>query len=332
MRSQNYGNGTRRRVMIFIDGSNLYHVLKQNTDKQNLDYKKFAQKLCGDRELIRTYYYNIRQESFGNSGPSEGQDRFLNALYETDYLEVKLGILKQRGNTMVEKGVDVMIAADLIAHAYEDHYDTAILVSGDADFYPALQAVKDTGKQVEVAAFDSNLSSEAARMADVLIKFDRGYFDSLWMSAGQQHNNVRIAEKRKQVSDEAASPNGEDKGANREQSYRRKPFTDRYADRRNAYSSASSKNGHVATRPEPRARVPETRRSLSTVLRSSSGANARTDRRGLAAGTRSRAVQPDRRTVNDRVPPDSSSDELSAVSERDRQRESWISKMFGSRK
>ena len=47
---------------------------------------------------------------------------------------------------MVEKGVDMMIGVDILKNAYEDLCDTAILVSGDGDFYPALQAAKDQGK------------------------------------------------------------------------------------------------------------------------------------------------------------------------------------------
>ena len=329
MQNQGHGNGAGRRVMIFIDGSNLYHVLKQNTDKQNLDYKKFSEKLSGDRELIRTYYYNIRQESPDNPSLAESQDRFLNALYETDYLEVKLGIWKQRGNTMVEKGVDVMIAADLIAHAYEDHYDTAILVSGDADFYPALQVVKDTGKQVEVAAFDSNLSSEAARFSDVLIKFDRNYFDDLWMSSNQKSNNIRAAEKRKLVTDEAASPNGEDKGASRGQTNNRRPFTERYADRRNAYSAASSRNGHTTTKAPNRVRRTETRRSLSSVLDSNAKPASRTERRGLATASRQRGSQIDKRSKSASDSP-STNGRTSGPRSKDR-RKSWISRMLNSR-
>ena len=338
MQNQGYGNGAGRRVMIFIDGSNLYHVLKQNTDKQNLDYNKFSEKLTGDRELIRTYYYNIRQESPDNPSLAESQDRFLNALYETDYLEVKLGIWKQRGNTMVEKGVDVMIAADLIAHAYEDHYDTAILVSGDADFYPALQVVKNTGKQVEVAAFDSNLSSEAARFSDVLVKFDRSYFDDLWMSSNQKNNNLRAAEMRRSVTDEAASPNGEDKGASRGQSNNRRPFTERYADRRNAYSAASSRNngssrnGHSATQSTNRVRRTETRRSLSSVLDSNAKPASRTERRGLATASRQRSSQNDQRSKSASSASEAPSTNSSASGPRGNdRRKSWISRMLNSR-
>ena len=339
MRNQTNGNAGNRRVMIFIDGSNLYHVLKQNTDKQNLDYKKFSDKLCGDRELIRTYYYNIRQESPDNPQLAQSQDRFLNGLYQTEFLEVKLGIWKQRGQTMVEKGVDVMIASDLISHAYEDHYDTAILVSGDADFYPALQVVKDTGKQVEVAAFDSNLSSEAARFSDVLVKFERSYFDDLWMSSSQKNETMRTAEIRKSVTDEAASPNGEDKGATRRQSGDRKPFAVRYADRRNAYNaretsrdgSTAGSNGHAVAKPASRVRRTESRRSLSTVLGSGTQPPARTERRGLAAASssRSRVTPPDiKNSATESTPAPRGGRGSDSARQR---RQTWISRMLKSR-
>ena len=337
MPKQANGNAGSRRVMIFIDGSNLYHVLKQNTDKQNLDYKRFSEKLCGDRELIRTYYYNIRQESPDNPKLAESQDRFLNALYETDYLEVKLGIWKQRGQTMVEKGVDVMIASDLIAHAYEDHYDTAILVSGDADFYPALQVVKDTGKQVEVAAFDSNLSSEAARFSDVIIKFDNRYFDDLWMSATQKNQTMRTAAIRQSVTDEAASPNGEDKGATRRQNGTKKPFAERYAHRRNAYNarkvpdnaSASSSNGHTTAKPVNRIRRTPNRRSLSSIVESKQHRPPRTARRGLASASNSRVTPPD--IKNKPVQAAAANRHGNSANNRGARRQSWISRMLKSR-
>ena len=331
MQNQTTGQIAPRRVMVFIDGSNLYHVLKQNTDKRDLDYKKFSQKLCGDRELIRTYYYNIRQESPDNPKLAESQDRFLNALYETEYLEVKLGIWKQRGQTMVEKGVDVMIAADLISHAYEDHYDTAILVSGDADFYPALQVVKDTGKQVEVAAFDSNLSSEAARFSDSIIKFNKSYFDDLWMSASQKSSNIRTAERRKRVTDEAASPNGEDKGSNRQSGDSRKPFAHRYADRRSAYGKSSaraSSNGHSAPKPANNVRRTESRRRLATVGQGTASSSGRTPRRGLAVGSNGRVTPPEIKRAAASAEQGGKSQRASS---RDRQRASWISRMFKSR-
>ena len=60
-------NGERHeRIMVFIDGSNLYHVLGEVCGRHDLNFGKFAEKIAGDRRLIRTYYYNIRQDWLGS--------------------------------------------------------------------------------------------------------------------------------------------------------------------------------------------------------------------------------------------------------------------------
>jgi len=50
-----------------------------------------------------------------------------------------------------EKAVDVKLATDMIT--LKDIYDVAIIVSGDQDYVPAVEVVKDAGKQVVNAAF-----------------------------------------------------------------------------------------------------------------------------------------------------------------------------------
>lgn len=204
-------DNVNERVMVFIDGSNLYHVLDQNCSRHDVQFDKFAKKLANDRSLRRIYYYNIRQESDRNDGRVD-QDRFLHSLYETPYVEVRLGVAKQRRDHVVEKGVDVMLATDLVVRAYQDQYDTAILVSGDGDFYPAIQAVKDRGKQVEVAAFESNISAEASRVADLHIKLNKTFFTGLWMTRTRAKAIAKSALK-PEIKDEVSSPNGEDKPA-----------------------------------------------------------------------------------------------------------------------
>jgi len=47
-----------------------------------------------------------------------------------------------------EKGIDVWIAIDLVKEALEGKADIFILISGDADFVPALDLVKNIGKEV----------------------------------------------------------------------------------------------------------------------------------------------------------------------------------------
>ncbi len=108
------------RVMIFIDGSNLYHVLAQNCGRYDLVFDKFGNKLADGRQLVRTYYYNIRQDPTFNPSASAEQDKFLSALFEIPYFEVRLGVHRRHGDQMVEKGVDVMMATDIVVGAFRD--------------------------------------------------------------------------------------------------------------------------------------------------------------------------------------------------------------------
>ena len=149
-----------KRVAIFIDGSNLYHSLEENCKRYDVDFAAFAAKLCNGRSLFRVYYYNVLRVAEHNPQAYQDQQKFLSALHNTPYLEVRLGSSKVRGDVAVEKGVDIMVATDLLRLAWDNLYDVAILVSGDGDFAYAVQAVKNIGKHVEIAAFPANLSGD----------------------------------------------------------------------------------------------------------------------------------------------------------------------------
>ena len=170
------------RVAIFIDGSNLYHALRSNLRRYDLNFANFANKLCGERRLFRVYYYNVLQEPGQRAEGHREQQDFLNALRETPYLEVRLGSTKLAQGIPVEKGIDVMLATDLLLFAWNNLYDVAVLVSGDSDFAYALQAVKNMGKHVEVAYFESNVSKDLLDVADVRHQLDRNAFKGLWIS------------------------------------------------------------------------------------------------------------------------------------------------------
>ena len=172
----------KNKVMIFIDGSNLYHVLIKNCGRSDLKFLDFANKLTGPkRRLEKIYYYNVRQELQGKIKIPEEQQKFLTSLHKISKLEVKLGIWKEQNGSIVEKGVDVMLATDLVLHAVKNNFDTAIIVSGDGDFFPAMETVKKEGKRVEVAAFESNISREATASSNNVIKLKKSFFNNLWM-------------------------------------------------------------------------------------------------------------------------------------------------------
>ena len=168
------------RVAIFIDGSNLYHALRDNCQRTDLNFTEFTNQLSGGRQLFRTYYYNIRQDANQRPDGHREQQEFLDILQKTPYLEVRLGTTKLSQGIPVERGIDVMLATDLLNFAWKDLYDVAILVSGDGDYAYALQAAKNMGKYVEVAYFESNISKELLEIADNRHPMDRNYFKGFW--------------------------------------------------------------------------------------------------------------------------------------------------------
>ena len=148
------------KIVIFIDGSNFYHGMKNNLGKKkNVDFERFCNLLANSRKLVRTYYYNAPVRKEDGEEQYKAQQRFFQKLNNIPYFTVKLGRLEKRPNSKVEeKGVDVKIAVDMLQLAYSNVYETAILVSGDGDFAYVLEAVKDLGKHVEVAYFWSEIS------------------------------------------------------------------------------------------------------------------------------------------------------------------------------
>ena len=168
------------RVAIFIDGSNLYHALRSNFGRNDLNFAEFASKLCGPRRLFRTYYYNVLQDPSQRPDSHREQQEFLDVLRKTPYLEARLGSIKMAQGVAVEKGIDIMLATDLLYFAWNNFYDVAILVSGDSDFTYALQAVKNMGKHVEVAYFESGVSKDLLNIADNRYLLDRSFFNGLW--------------------------------------------------------------------------------------------------------------------------------------------------------
>ncbi|MBM3134835.1 MAG: NYN domain-containing protein [Chloroflexi bacterium] len=170
------------RVMVFIDGSNFYRCLKSQFGMANVDFLKLALLLCSNRKLIRIYYYNavVRQED-GEERYKE-QQRFFERLRDVPYLELRLGRLEKRGDTVVEKGIDVAIATDMLLRAYSNAYDTAILVSGDADLVPAVEGAKDLGKHVENAFVYIGHSRHLRQTCDRFTLLDKAMMDQCWLN------------------------------------------------------------------------------------------------------------------------------------------------------
>ena len=81
-------------------------------------------------------------------------------LFDTD-----LGFGSVRGRPRRQKGVDTLIAVDMLSGAFDRTFNVAILVAGDADFVPVVQEVKRRGAMVGLVA-ESSAADELKRAVD----------------------------------------------------------------------------------------------------------------------------------------------------------------------
>lgn len=144
----------------------------------------------GLEPFLRTYYYNCLP--YQSPCPTqEEKSRFAKAesfyymLRKLKNFEVRLGRLafrgvsKETGRPILEqKRVDVQMAVDLVTLACSRRIATAVLVTGDSDFIPAIQAEKDRG--VRIVLFHGQMDSvhyELIAAAKLRFQFDQDLID-----------------------------------------------------------------------------------------------------------------------------------------------------------
>jgi len=80
--------------------------------------------------------------------------------------------LRERRDGYIEKGVDIRLTTEFIAHAYQNRYQTAILATGDDDDVRAVEHVQDAGKRVVIASWDNNIGRRMKRVCDEYVELD----------------------------------------------------------------------------------------------------------------------------------------------------------------
>lgn len=157
------------RVMVFIDYRNIDSALSPAREIGSLDLFRLTQILVGKRELIGAYVFDGRPHVVVEGDPI---DALHNNLRDQGFRVIERDALVHRGDKTEQKEVDVSLACEMLEHAMMNHYDVAIMVSGDRDFVPAIQKVQAAGKRVEVASVSGAFNKESKRTADAYYELD----------------------------------------------------------------------------------------------------------------------------------------------------------------
>ena len=157
-----------KRVAVFIDGNNFYFGLRKlyGKDKslKNFNFLRFADFLAKNNKVVDIFYYNAQLDKEQNPKKYESQKQFFEKLKKISDFHLVLCKLLKRNITgtnkfyYIIKEDDIHMAVDMVENAGNDKFDTSIIVSGDGDFVPAVEAVKRKGKEVENVYFKNSSS------------------------------------------------------------------------------------------------------------------------------------------------------------------------------
>lgn len=187
-----------KKAVIFIDGNNFYHNLKQMKIKPgNIDFKKLVE------TISRYFKCELQEVRYYNSMPTlrDGKElyyshlRFIDNLRNLSKFTIHTRKLQSHSNKELlkekheliesmdlcdncksiveenildtisnvkkkEKGIDVMLAVDLVEYAIKSKADYLIVLSGDADFVPAMNLAKENNREVLSTSLAKGYSRE----------------------------------------------------------------------------------------------------------------------------------------------------------------------------
>ncbi len=143
------------RVGVFVDVQNMFYAAKDRFARR-VDYIKLLDLIVGPRQLLAAYAYVVQI-------PEINQSSFLSLLEHNGYT-IKSKDLRLRGDGSAKGDWDVGIAVDVVSML--GTLDVVILASGDGDFCPLAELIKQQDKRVEVVAFEHNTSMDLQQIAD----------------------------------------------------------------------------------------------------------------------------------------------------------------------
>ena len=149
------------RISVFLDGANFFFMQREKLH-WFADPKKLLDYIATMGDINEAFYYigqdappEARQQAFLDALPGMGYSlvtKQIKTIYDT-----KTGTIKRKAN------LDIEIVLDMFNTI--DHYDMAVLISGDGDFERAMTLLRARGKQLRVIATEGFIARELRSVA-----------------------------------------------------------------------------------------------------------------------------------------------------------------------
>ena len=210
------------RVSLFFDGKNFYSGWRDAANGRRIDFVRLSEwlvKRSGGTYLWGAHYYT-GVEPTTSQPAGEPQQKLAGFL---DVLETQPGyfvyrfprkthkVSCQKCSSEIrythEKEVDTTMVADMLRYAAVNAFDICVLMSGDADYAPAVEGVRALGKQVWVASWGgAGVSQRVRRAAFDHIDLLEGL--SFFERAGTREGNPKTTNLKPMTPEERAHAHG----------------------------------------------------------------------------------------------------------------------------
>lgn len=186
------------KAAVFIDGGYIAMLTKEvypeKGKPRKLNFEILCKTLAEARgcELLRGYYYHC--PPYQSPYPTEdekrrkmGYDKFTYSLKQLKRFQVREGRLSKvyddsKKPIFIQKGVDVLLAIDMIKLILKGAIQRVILIACDSDFVPVVRAIKEEGAIVELFHYglekgDYNASRYLQEEVDDVVELEKKFLE-----------------------------------------------------------------------------------------------------------------------------------------------------------
>jgi uncharacterized LabA/DUF88 family protein len=163
---------------VFIDGNYVRKALDRAMMEVFGVAGDLAPEAIGPSDAFRSYFYDCLDDLKKGSESDaefnarvEAQAETFSRMHSRKGLHLRLGTLKG-GRRREQKEVDILLAVDMLTHGLNRNMTRAVLVSGDLDFRPVVEALVRSGIFVEVWYEKRSAAKELPGAADFGIEIN----------------------------------------------------------------------------------------------------------------------------------------------------------------
>ncbi len=177
------------KAAIFVDGNNIHRAIWECFRIERLDLEPFCKNLIQQRDLAVIHYADADFFQLPSINKYRKQQAYFSHIRSIKHLVFRAGYYRQRGSRPPEeKKVDVHLAVDMVDLCNRNAFDTAYVISGDADLTPAIEVLKREKKRVINVYTQEHFVRQGVRIGRISkLKFECDAFVRITRSLAEQY-------------------------------------------------------------------------------------------------------------------------------------------------